>query len=164
MSDFFHPAADQWRAEAWKVIKECNQLDWLVLTKRPELISDRLPADWGKGYSNVWLGVTVENQDYVQRIDLLRKIPAAVKFVSAEPLLGPLEFGHRLSNIDWVITGCEKAAKAKRRIMQMDWVRSIRDQCDAAGTALFHKQYYSGTQIVFVIDGEVRQSWPGSAA
>lgn len=166
MSDFFHPGADAWRPEAWKIIKSCQNLDWLVLTKRPELIHDRLPADWGKGYPNVWLGATVENQDYVQRIDLLTKIPAAVRFVSAEPLLGPVKFGRRLRKIDWVITGCEKAAKAKRREMQMDWVRSIRDQCDIVGTALFHKQYYSGTQIVLdgVIDGEVRQSWPRTAA
>jgi protein gp37 len=166
MSDFFHPGADQWRAEAWKVIKECEHLDWLILTKRPELIKDRLPADWGKGYSNVWLGVTVENQDHVQRIDQLTKIPAAVRFVSAEPLLGPIKFGRRLRKIDWVITGCEKAAKSKRREMQMDWVRSIRDQCDASGTALFHKQYFAGTQIVLdgVIDGEVRQEWPRTAA
>ncbi|WP_145201068.1 DUF5131 family protein [Thalassoglobus polymorphus] len=166
LSDFFHADADAWRLEAWEIIKECEHLDWLILTKRPELIQDRLPADWGKGYQNVWLGVTVENQDYVQRIDLLTKIPAAVRFVSAEPLLGPIKFGRRLRKIDWVITGCEKAAKSKRREMQTDWVRSIRDQCDATDTALFHKQYYSGTKIVLdgVIDGEVRQEWPRTAA
>ena len=166
MSDFFHVSADAWRPEAWKIIKECQHLDWLILTKRPESIRDRLPADWGNGYPNVWLGVTVENQDYIHRIDVLNKVPAAVRFVSAEPLIGPVKFGRRLCKIDWVITGCEKAAKPKRREMQMDWVRNIRDQCDAAGTTLFHKQYYSGTQIVHdgVIDGETRQSWPRAVA
>lgn len=166
MSDFFHPGADQWRSDAWEVIKACQNLDWLILTKRPELIRDRLPADWGNGYPNVWLGVTVENQDYFHRIDVLDKVPAAVRFVSAEPLIGPVKFGRRLRKIEWVITGCEKAAKSKRREMQMDWVRSIRDQCDATGTTLFHKQHYSGTQIVHdgVIDGETRQSWPRAVA
>ena len=166
MSDFFHAGADEWRPDAWKVIKDCEHLDWLILTKRPELIRDRLPADWGNGYPNVWLGVTVESQDYIQRVSVLNRIPAAVKFVSAEPLIGPVKFGRRLRRIDWVITGCEKAAKAKRRHMEIEWVRSIRDQCDAAGTMLFHKQYYSGSEIVFdgMIDGEIRQSWPSSAA
>lgn len=165
MSDFFHCDADDWRSEAWKTIKVCEHLDWLILTKRPERIFDSLPVDWGNGYPNVWLGVTVESQEYVDRIDLLTKIPAATRFVSAEPLLGRLKFGRRLRNVDWVITGCEKAAKSKRREMQMDWVRSIRDQCDATGTALYHKQYYHGNQVIFdgVIDGEVRQSWPNTA-
>src|SRR4051812_5023446 len=58
MSDFFHPGADAWRDGAWEIIKACKNLDWLMLTKRPELAADRLPADWGDGYSNVWLGVT----------------------------------------------------------------------------------------------------------
>lgn len=166
LSDFFHPGADQWRSDAWAVIKSCQNLDWLILTKRPDLIRDRLPSDWEDGYRNVWLGVTVESQDYVPRVDVLAKIPATIRFISAEPLLGPVKFGRRLHKIDWVITGCEKAAKAKRRLMDLDWVRSIRDQCDATGTALFHKQYYSGTQVVTdgLIDGEVRQSWPNSAA
>ena len=77
MSDFFHPGADQWRSDAWEVIKACQNLDWLILTKRPELIDDRLPSDWEDGYRNVWLGVTVESQDYVPRVDVLAKIPAA---------------------------------------------------------------------------------------
>jgi protein gp37 len=55
MSDFFHEGADDWRAEAWDVIKACRNLDWLILTKRPERTADRLPPDWGKGYPNVWL-------------------------------------------------------------------------------------------------------------
>ena len=58
MSDFFHPGADAWRPEAWEIIKKCTNLDWLILTKRPELAVDRLPADWGEGYPNVWMGVT----------------------------------------------------------------------------------------------------------
>ena len=71
MSDFFHPGADRWRGEAWEIIRECNQLDWLILTKRPEFIRDRLPADWGNGYANVWLGVTVGVRKSLKRLRLL---------------------------------------------------------------------------------------------
>lgn len=166
MSDFFHPGADAWRSDAWQVIRESDQLDWLILTKRPELIVDRLPSDWGRGYSNVWLGTTIEEQSQLSRLEHLVKIPAAVRFVSAEPLLGPVRFGRLIRNLDWVITGCERAAKGKRREMNLDSVRSIRNECDAAGVALFHKQYYAGSKLVFDgrIDGEVRQSWPRAAA
>lgn len=165
MSDFFHPGADAWRDEAWEIIRQCENLDWLILTKRPELIRDRLPRDWGKGYPNVWLGTTVEDQSQIKRLDILAKIPAAIHFVSAEPLLGPVRFGRRIEKLDWVITGCENAAKGKRREMNDDWVRSIRDECDVAGVALFHKQYYQGTTLVDdgLIDGVIRQGWPRPA-
>lgn len=166
MSDFFHPGADEWRNEAWEVIGDCTNLDWLILTKRPELIADRLPADWKNGYPNVWLGVTVENQDYLHRVDVLGKIPAASRFVSAEPLLGPVKFGRRLKKLDWVITGAERAAKNKRRPMDDAWVRAIRDECDCYNVVIFHKQRYEGTKLVFdgVVDGEIRQAWPPFAA
>ncbi|MHC2068128.1 DUF5131 family protein [Bremerella sp. T1] len=166
MSDFFHPGADKWRCEAWAIIQACQNLDWLILTKRPELIRDRLPSDWGTGYPNVWMGVTVEDQSHIKRIDKLAKIPAAVRFVSAEPLLGPVYFGRRLRQLDWVITGCEKAAKAKRRGLENSWVRNIRDECEASGVALFHKQYYQGNKIMFdgLIDGKIYQKWPASTA
>lgn len=166
MSDFFHPGADAWRDEAWEIMRQCEHLDWLVLSKRPELIRDRLPRDWGNGYRNAWLGVTIEDQSQIQRLDILAKIPAAIRFVSAEPLLGPIRFGRRIEKLGWVITGCEKAAKKDRRVMSEDWVRSIRDECDKAAKALFHKQYYAGTKLVYDgrIDGEVRQSWPRSSS
>ena len=164
MSDFFHQKADRWRSDAWEVIRANGCLDWLILTKRPELIRDRLPADWAEGYPNVWLGVTVENQQMISRIDALSKVPAAIRFVSAEPLLGPIQFGRRMRRLDWVITGCESAAKDKRRPMDSDWVRAIRDECDQQGVPLFHKQYYIGNQLFYdgFIDNEVRQAWPAS--
>jgi protein gp37 len=77
MSDFFHPGADAWRKDAWEVMHECDKLDWLVLTKRLELIVDRLPSDWSNGYSNVWLGVTVESQKQVERLDGQSRSPEA---------------------------------------------------------------------------------------
>lgn len=162
MSDFFHKDADQWRDEAWEVIRSCKNLDWLILTKRPKLIAERLPNDWEKGYPNVWLGVTVEKHRHLERLDILAKIPAAVRFVSAEPLLEGVRFGRHIKKLDWVITGCEQAGKDNRRAMDLDWVRSIRDECDKADTPLFFKQYYSGTTLTSdgLLDGQFRQSHP----
>lgn len=89
-SDWFHKDADRWRDEAWDVIRRTPQHTYLVLTKRPERIADHLPDDWGDGWPNVWLGVSIENRQFVHRADVLRAVPAAVRFISAEPLLGPL--------------------------------------------------------------------------
>ncbi|HUQ69031.1 MAG TPA: DUF5131 family protein, partial [Planctomycetaceae bacterium] len=168
MSDFFHAGADDWRDEAWKVIRDCPNLDWLVLTKRPELIADRLPADWGDGYANVWLGVTVGSRSSLWRLNVLRDIPAAIKFVSAEPLLERLDLRQHLSWLDWVITGCDRAAKGKRRRMDLDWVRDLDRQCREAGVPHFFKQAYDtvegveiGTPNVLpLLDGRVVQNFP----
>jgi protein gp37 len=140
-SDWFHPAADDWRREAWEIIRRTPQSTYQILTKRPELIADRLPEDWGDGYPNVWLGVTIENRRFVDRADLLREIPAAVRFISAEPLLGPLfEYGGdgqgeywcdglSLDGIDWIITGGESGPRHRR--FDPTW---------ATGVAFLHKQ------------------------
>jgi protein gp37 len=89
-SDFFHIDADNWRAEAWDIIRRTPHHTYQVLTKRPERILEHLPADWGEGYPNVWLGTSVENQRWVTRVPLLLAVPARVHWISAEPLLGPL--------------------------------------------------------------------------
>jgi protein gp37 len=171
MSDFFHQQADEWRADAWKVIRECKNLDWLILTKRSERIADCLPGDWGDGYSNVWLGVTCGIESSLSRVDELVRIPAHVRFISAEPLLGPIDFSNHLSTggIDWVITGCEQAHKEKRRRMGLDWVREIDQQCRDANVAHFFKQHYAvneagieiGTPVTNgILDGIAHQDWP----
>jgi protein gp37 len=164
ISDFFHPGADAWRPEAWQVIQACQGLDWLVLTKRPELIADRLPPDWGDGYANVWLGVTIGMASSMHRLPLLKSIPAKIRFISAEPLLGPLNFRGQLEGIQWIITGCEQAAKNQRRVMEMAWVRDIDEQCREAGVAHFFKQHYLGERgrpvHDGVLDGVQRQTWP----
>lgn len=162
ISDFFHRGTDLWRNDAWSVIRQCKHLDWLILTKRSERIAENLPHDWGDGWPHVWLGVTVENQTWTRRLDDLVRIPAHVRFVSAEPLLGPVDLRPWLNHLDWVITGCEQAAKAKRREMYLDWVRDLRDQCDKAEVPVFHKQYYKGTKLCYdgLIDGVKRQDWP----
>ncbi len=91
-SDFFIKEADLWRQEAWDIIRRTPQYIYLILTKRPENILSRLPEDWGSGWPNVWLGVTAENQEMADlRIPILLQIPAAVRFVSVEPMLGPVD-------------------------------------------------------------------------
>lgn len=89
-SDFFHEEADSWRADAWDVIRRTPESTYQILTSRPERILECLPPDWGAGWPNVWMGATIGNRRFVHRADLLRKVPAVVRFVSAEPLLGPL--------------------------------------------------------------------------
>lgn len=100
-SDFFHPDADDWRQDAWDVIRATPRHTWLILTKRIERVTrDMLPPDWGAtGYPHVWLGVSVEEQRNASRIDHLARIPAAVRFVSAEPLLKELDLSKYLTPI-----------------------------------------------------------------
>lgn len=145
-SDWFIKDADPWRDEAWAIIKQTPHLTYQILTKRPARIARHLPADWGDGYPNVWLGVSVENQKYADsRIPVLLNVPAQVRFLSCEPLLGPLTFplpceGSTFwSGIHWVIVGGESGKDF--RTMDAQWARGLRDQCVAAGTPFFFKQY-----------------------
>ncbi len=137
-SDWFHEDADAWRDEAWAIIRQTPHLTYQVLTKRPERIREHLPSDWGKGYANVWLGVSVENQRWVERAEMLAQIPARVKFVSAEPLLGPVDLATALIHLDWVIVGGESGPE--QRPMDLEWARALRDQCESFGAAFFLKQ------------------------
>lgn len=167
MSDFFHPEADEWRTDAWQVIKECNSLDWLVLTKRADLIQERLPDDWGDGYPNVWLGVTAGCESSLWRVEQLVEVPAAIRFVSAEPLLEEIDLSPYLKSLHWVITGCEQAKKGVRRLMDLDWVRGVDEQCNKAGVPHFFKQYYQEDKGVpredGILDGKLAQEWPRHA-
>jgi protein gp37 len=159
-SDWFHVDADPWRAEAWAVVRKCPNLQFQILTKRAERIAANLPADWGPaGYRNVWLGVSVENRRHgLPRVDLLRPIPAAVRFLSIEPLLedlGPVN----LHRIDWVIVGGESGPEF--RPMRHEWAEALRDQCVAAGVSFFFKQssgVRAGTGVE--LGGRVAQEFP----
>ena len=136
-SDFFLEEADDWRHEAWEIIRSTPHHTYQILTKRPERIVKLLPEDWRDGWPHVWLGVSIEKQDYVNRKDLLLSVPAKTRFISAEPLLGPIDLG-ALKGIHWVITGGESGPNARK--LDLDWVRSIRDQCDSQRISFFHKQ------------------------
>jgi protein gp37 len=136
-SDWFIEEADEWRDDAWDIIRKTPRHTYQILTKRPERIYNNLPTDWGDGWRNVWLGVSIENQDYMYRKDMLCDIPACVLFISAEPLLGPLDFGP-MECIHWVITGGESGPNA--RPIDLEWVRVIKEQCKRSGVSFFHKQ------------------------
>lgn len=157
-SDFFHPDADPWRLEAWEIVRDCPNLIFQILTKRPELVPARLPRDWGDGYPNVWLGVSVENPAFLHRMDLLRQIPAAIRFVSAEPLLAPLG-DLNLTNFHWVIVGGESGPGF--RPMDHAWAREIRDQCQREHVAFFFKQSAAiRTEMGTLLDGREWKEYP----
>ena len=145
MADVFedHPQLPPERVRLWKLIDQTPALDWLLLTKRPENILDMVPDEWrtvGRWPQNVWAGTTIENQDVViDRLDELIRVPAPVRFLSCEPLLGPLDVSEWLDFISWVIVGGESGPHA--RPMHPDWARSLRDQCQAAGVAFHFKQW-----------------------
>ena len=169
MADVFDKAVpEQWRADLWALITATPHLDWLLLTKRPQNIAKMLPIMWGEGWPNVWLGTSVENQTEAdRRIPHLLAAPAAVRFLSCEPLLGPVDLtlidplpNHPHADvllslncltglvsgpddagprIDWVIVGGESGPGA--RPMHPDWARALRDQCAAACVPFFFKQW-----------------------
>lgn len=137
MSDLFHKGVPIRFIE--EIFFTMNQARWhtfQILTKRADRllqVSSRL-----KWTPNIWMGVTVENDQHMDRIDRLREVPATVRFLSLEPLLGPLS-ELNLSNIDWVIVGGESGPGA--RSMDPSWVLDLRDQCLDAGVAFFFKQW-----------------------
>lgn len=165
MADVFDTAAP---ADAlgrlWDMIRFTPWLEWQLLTKRPENIRAALPADWGHGYRNVQLGVSVEHQAAADtRIPLLMEIPARTRFLSCEPLLGTVDLSNWLNRctycdksdilaqggrhqgcglslgLDWIIVGGESGHGA--RAMLTAWARGLRDQAAAAGVAFFFKQW-----------------------
>ena len=152
---FDNKAPEGAREDLWQLISETPNLDWLLLTKRPQNMESMLPSNWGDhGWANVWLGVSAENQTEAdRRLPILISTPARIRFVSAEPLLGPIDFAPHLdrgdwnplldwgppdSPIHWIITGGESGAGF--RPMDSQWVRDIRDLCVREGVSFFHKQ------------------------
>lgn len=137
MSDLFHEdVPDDFIHDVFDVMSEAHWHTYQVLTKRPERIMSALELV-GFLPSHIWIGTSVERADTMARIDHLVAIPAVVRFLSLEPLLGPLE-RIPLMDIDWVIVGGESGPKA--RPMDPDWARNIRDQCQEAGVPFFMKQ------------------------
>ncbi|ACL59097.1 phage Gp37/Gp68 family protein [Methylobacterium nodulans] len=145
LADFFdNQVPSRWRDDAWHLISQTPQLDWMLLTKRPQNIAKMLPGPatgapaWGEGWPNVWLGTTIEDRARLRNPDALRTVPARVRFLSCEPLLEDLgEID--LTGIHLVIVGGESGPGA--RPMRAEWARSIRDQCIAAGVAYHFKQH-----------------------
>jgi protein gp37 len=136
MSDLFHEKVPiSFLEEVFEVMRSTPQHIYQVLTKRPKRMLEVFELLGAS--NNVWAGVSVENQDYCSRIDYLRQINTPVRFLSCEPLLGPLQLD--LTNIDWVIVGGESGAK--HREIKQEWVEEILQQCQDKNVAFFFKQW-----------------------
>ena len=137
MSDLFHPEVPyEFIKKVFKAMNENPQHFFKVLTKRAErLFEVHEELKWSH---NIWMGVSVENEKVTERIDFLRQTNARVKFLSCEPLIGPLN-NLELTNIDWVIVGGESGRKP--RPMNPDWALSIQEQCEKNNVAFFFKQW-----------------------
>ena len=137
MGDLFHQKVpEDFIRQVFNVMVQAQQHTFQVLTKRAERLAElalRLP--WSK---NVWAGVTVENADYLWRVDYLKEVPAIVRFLSLEPLLGPIS-NLNLQGINWVIVGGESGPRA--RVMRKEWVIEIRNQCIDQSVPFFFKQW-----------------------
>jgi protein gp37 len=162
MSDLFQEAVPaSFVAEVWNAMAAAPQHTFQILTKRSERmaqIASSLPL-----LPNVWLGVSVESADYLDRMDDLRRTPAAIRFVSLEPLLSSLK-GIDLSRVDWAIVGGESGPGA--RPLDAAWVREIRDACRACDTAFFFKQWGGKNKKAHgrILDGRTWDEFPQSAA
>lgn len=158
MSDLFHESVPfEFIERVFKTMEQTPQHTYQILTKRAERLQELAPKiHWP---ANVWMGVSVENDDYLYRIDHLRQTKAVVKFLSLEPLLGPLE-EMNLLGINWVIAGGESGPGA--RAMEASWVRSIRDQCVAADVAFHFKQWggINKKKTGRVLDGQTWDEFP----
>lgn len=168
-SDFFIEQADAWRGDAWDIIRQTPHLTYQILTKRPENIASRLPADWGGGWLNVWLGVSIESSRYTKRFLELMDIPAAIRFVSYEPALEMVDFAPILSSgyCDWLISGGESGYRP--RPADANWFRQARYNCRRFSVAYFHKQNggtrkeggaWGGREL----DGQVYNEFPAPLA
>lgn len=162
MSDLFHRDVPlDFIQQIFDVMRQAHWHTFQVLTKRAERLLELDPLiDWPP---NVWMGVSVENSDYIYRVHLLRQTHAAVKFLSCEPLLGPLP-NLPLEGMDWVIVGGESGPKA--RTIDPSWVREIRDQCQTVRVPFFFKQW-GGTRkkkTGRLLDDRTWEEFPASAA
>lgn len=160
MSDLFHEQMPlDFLKSIFDVMARADKHVFQILTKRHKRVLElSSELEWP---DNVWVGVSVENQDYVHRLEYLKKVPAKVRFLSCEPLLGPLDLP--LDGIHWVITGGESGPSP--RPIDADWVRSIRQQCRESDVAFFHKQWggrtpkSKGRELDGKIYEEMPQQW-----
>ncbi|MEA2535260.1 MAG: hypothetical protein QOJ93_3071 [Actinomycetota bacterium] len=138
MSDLFHPRVPRsFITDVFAVMEEAGQHTYQILTKRPERMAAIISQVRPHPLPNVWLGTSIELDRFARRADAVRDTPAVVRFLSLEPLLGPLP-SLNLGGIDWVIAGGESGYS--HRPLDLDWVRDLRDHCVEAGASFFFKQ------------------------
>ncbi len=154
-TDFFLPEADPWRGEIWAMIKQRQDIDFLILTKRIDRFPVSLPPDWGDGYDNVNIGCTVETQALAdQRLPLFLSYPIKRRFIACAPLLEAIDLVPYLHGVDHVTTGGETGREA--RVCDCDWVLRIREQCARANVTFWFKN----TGTFFRRDGVVEKINP----
>jgi len=180
MSDLFHEkVADRFIAQVFDVMAQASQHVFQVLTKRPDrLLAWQRSKTWPRPIPpHIWLGVSVESTAYLWRVDRLREVDVVIRFISAEPLLGPLT-GLNLEGVSWVITGGESGGPPGRALVEatapgirpkpagLQWVREIRDLCRVRGVAFFHKQWGGRTPKSGgrMLDGREWSEYPALAA
>jgi protein gp37 len=160
MSDLFHEDVPiTFIQSVFKVMNECPQHIFQILTKRAHILSEYSRyLSWS---DNIWMGVTVENNSLYSRIDYLRHIPAHIKFLSLEPLLSGMP-KMNLDNIEWVIVGGESGSKA--RPVKEDWIMDIKDQCAEKGIPFFFKQWGGKNKKVAgkLLKGKLYNEFPKS--
>jgi protein gp37 len=158
MSDLFHEEVSvSFISKVFRTMENAPHHIFQILTKRSENLKELSKClPWP---NNVWMGVTVENNRYLQRIDDLRNIPARIKFISFEPLLGPIT-NINLTNIDWVVVGGESGPEA--RPMSPSWVKYLRNQCLAANVPFFFKQWggFNKKKAGRMLDGRTWDEMP----
>lgn len=155
LTDVFLEEVDPFRNQMWDIIRQCPHHTFQILTKRPERIRECLPPDWGEGWDNVWIGTSIGSNDSIIRIAYLATVPAKVRFLSLEPLHGPVTMYPYLnltseirtnkpgSAIDWVIVGGESGnenGKYRYRPASIEWFEDIIKQCQDNGVPVFVKQ------------------------
>jgi protein gp37 len=139
MSDLFQErASEAFISRVWRVMGQAHWHSFQVLTKRPERMLEVLSKPSFPVLRNVWLGTSVESEDYLDRIDVLRQVPAHIRFISFEPLLGPI-ITPDLRNIHWAIVGGESGPRA--RPMEASWVEQLHEACERQDVAFFFKQW-----------------------
>lgn len=138
-SDFLIEEADAWRRECWQIMKERSDLHFIFLTKRIERFMTCIPSDWGNGYANVTVGVSVENQRRAdERLSILNDLPIVHKNIILQPLISSMDIRKYLKGVELVIVGGESDNQA--RVLDYQWVLDIRDQCIRAGCAFEFRQ------------------------
>ena len=151
-SDFFIREADEWRPEIWKMIRAREDLHFVIITKRIERLMECIPPDWGRGYENVTVCCTCENQEMAdRRLPVFLEMPVRHKETIHEPMLGEIHIEKYLASgqIEHVTCGGESGDGA--RLLDYNWVLSVREQCIAAGVSFYFKQ----TGAVFRKDGKI---------
>lgn len=139
MSDLFHDAVPiEFIARVWEVMRDTPRHTYQILTKRPERMAQVLARPSFEILPNVWLGTSVEDDRVLDRLDAIRQVPAAIRFVSLEPLIGSVAQGD-LTSIHWAIVGGESGPRARE--MKSEWVDEIEAMCRRSGTAFFFKQW-----------------------